>query len=544
MPGFVRLFAAIAATIAAVESHTPSHFNSTVDKESIPVMSHLLTTDLTFTHAIQVTTTSIHSDGNQLGLTGRIAQMDNCWRKLKKYTRVMMVDGVGESERVLTISKYCLRCTRGIPYNEYVLDLGSLSSDPAALKGASYSYINGMTNDARLLHEYYEIQQNEILGPEGIFNIPTLDRFVPPTEVGGKGNFYLTTIAHLEHHAEQLEYLVSVHKLPNLYLEVVATIRHIVVPQIASSSTSSSAPGVPCVYVSSSERSGCVEGVRRSTFLLAPWMIDQMRGSFNRLLYMPKAVPRSYKNPFCLNPELDWKTLEDRYLEGDVLQIDSLMTDVCLRELRRFAQEGTLFYDFKRSYFGAYLDEGVREFDWINILIDEFRERFPRVIGSMPLSTAWFYKYDSLESHAGGIGIHADQAAVNINIWLTEDDANLDKTSGGLVIYDTAPPREEVYDPEKFFVWNQDIMEGYRQNWLKEHGAKNITVPFKENRAAVFDSKRLHATDTYHFKPGYTNRRINLTLLFGDGRDQEGKTDEVEKMSNKVFKNMGATGGY
>ncbi|GMH78241.1 hypothetical protein TrLO_g3435 [Triparma laevis f. longispina] len=45
-------------------------------------------------------------------------------------------------------------------------------------------------------------------------------------------------------------------------------------------------------------------------------------------------------------------------------------------------------------------------------------------------------------------------------------------------------------------------------------------------------------------KPGYTNRQINLTLLFGDGRIQEGKTDEVEKMSNKHFKNMEATGGY
>ncbi|GMH65318.1 hypothetical protein TL16_g04168 [Triparma laevis f. inornata] len=508
------------------------------DVDFIPVLSTLLSSDLTLTQPIQVATTSIHPDGNQLGLGGRVAQRENCWNKLKKYTRIMMTDGVAQSERVLTISKYYLRCARGIPYNEYILELGALSDDPASLKAASYNYLNGLTTEAQTLHEYYDIQRKEISNPEtGIYEIPTLDRRVSPTRVGGKGNYYLTTIAHLEHHADQLEYLSFNNKLPSVYLEVVAAIRHVVVPQVARSNVNSAEPGVPCIYVSPRERVDCIDKVRQNTFLLAPWMIDLMRGTFNRLIYMPKALPRSYKNPFCLNPDLDYKTLEDRYLEGDVLQIDKLMTDVCLSELRRFAQEGTIFYDFKKSYFGAYLDEGVREFDWINILISEFRERFPRVIGDMNLSTAWFYKYDSLESHAGGIGIHADQAAVNINIWLTEEDANLDKSSGGLVIYDTAPPQDEVYDDEKFFVWNQDIMEGFREKWLNEHGAKNVTVPYKENRAAVFDSKRLHATDAYHFKLDYTKRRINLTLLFGDGRNQEGETSEVVKMSNRLYKN-------
>jgi hypothetical protein len=33
----------------------------------------------------------------------------------------------------------------------------------------------------------------------------------------------------------------------------------------------------------------------------------------------------------------------------------------------------------------------------------------------------------------------------------------------------------------------------------------------------LFDSKLIHRTDDMHFKPGYENRRVNVTLLYGKG---------------------------
>lgn len=39
-----------------------------------------------------------------------------------------------------------------------------------------------------------------------------------------------------------------------------------------------------------------------------------------------------------------------------------------------------------------------------------------------------------------GIAVHADSATVNLNFWLTPDEANLDPTSGGLVVYPKVPP--------------------------------------------------------------------------------------------------------
>lgn len=32
----------------------------------------------------------------------------------------------------------------------------------------------------------------------------------------------------------------------------------------------------------------------------------------------------------------------------------------------------------------------------------------------------------------------------------------------------------------------------------------------------MFDSDLFHATDDPHFRPGYLNRRINITLLYGN----------------------------
>lgn len=41
-----------------------------------------------------------------------------------------------------------------------------------------------------------------------------------------------------------------------------------------------------------------------------------------------------------------------------------------------------------------------------------------------------------------GIRVHADVASVNLNFWVTPDDANLDPSSGGLVVYPRVPPED------------------------------------------------------------------------------------------------------
>ena len=53
-------------------------------------------------------------------------------------------------------------------------------------------------------------------------------------------------------------------------------------------------------------------------------------------------------------------------------------------------------------------------------------------------------------------------------------------------------------------------------------GAQPITIPYRCNRAVIFDSDLFHETDVISFAEGYENRRINVTLLYG--RREHGAT--------------------
>jgi hypothetical protein len=114
------------------------------------------------------------------------------------------------------------------------------------------------------------------------------------------------------------------------------------------------------------------------------------------------------------------------------------------------------------------------------------------------------FKYDSRLS---GIAIHADFAAVNVNFWITPDEANLDPASGGLVVWDTPAP----------VGWNfakyNDVPAA--RDFLARAGARPVTVPYRANRAVIFESDLFHETDRIAFKDGYPDRRINITLLYG-----------------------------
>ena len=106
--------------------------------------------------------------------------------------------------------------------------------------------------------------------------------------------------------------------------------------------------------------------------------------------------------------------------------------------------------------------------------------------------------------------MHADDAAVNVNFWVTPNSANLDPDSGGLVLYHKAAPEDWPYDVN-YTGDDTDHIEKY----LEGQKSRKTIVPYAENRAIIFNSSLFHETDTIRFKPGYENRRISITLLFG-----------------------------
>ena len=108
-----------------------------------------------------------------------------------------------------------------------------------------------------------------------------------------------------------------------------------------------------------------------------------------------------------------------------------------------------------------------------------------------------------------GINIHADFALINLNFWITPDQYNNNKNSGGLKVYDTPAPLDWTFQK-----YNVNADEIYKL--LKKNKANCINIPYKYNRAVLFNSDYFHETDQIDFKDRYEARRINVTYLFGD----------------------------
>ena len=58
--------------------------------------------------------------------------------------------------------------------------------------------------------------------------------------------------------------------------------------------------------------------------------------------------------------------------------------------------------------------------------------------------------------------------------------------------------------------------EAAAKAFIAASGAKPIRVVHRANRAILFKSSLLHKTDDCRFAEGYLNKRINVSLLYGD----------------------------
>jgi len=198
--------------------------------------------------------------------------------------------------------------------------------------------------------------------------------------------------------------------------------------------------------------------------------------------------------------EANWTSADPK-----VVVIDDLLTLPALEGLRRFCWGSTIWNSiYSGGYLGAFPEDGFAP-TLLAQASEELRARFPAIFGQLPLKLWWAFKCDC---GAPGIGIHADFAAVNVNFWVTPDEANLDTESGGLRIWSVPAPRG--WDYQKYNA-NPDLI----REFLSRADARSVIVPYRANRAVIFDSNLFHETHRPRFKAGYLNRRINITLLYG-----------------------------
>ncbi len=239
---------------------------------------------------------------------------------------------------------------------------------------------------------------------------------------------------------------------------------------------------------------------------IEPSRLAGVAPSFNRLL---RCYPPARAAQHAVSQTLDVAAIETAYLakQPEVTFIDGLLTIEALESLRRFCWEATIWKkDYENGYSGAFLGDGFAS-PLLFQIAEELRLKFPKIFKQHRLTQAWAFKHDSTRR---GLNIHADAAAVNVNFWITPDEANLNPNTGGLVVYDKEAPKEW-----NFKEYNSDQNKPKILAWLKEVGAGAVRIPYRANRAIIFNSDLFHETDEIVFKDEYLSRRINITLLYG-----------------------------
>ena len=236
------------------------------------------------------------------------------------------------------------------------------------------------------------------------------------------------------------------------------------------------------------------------------------QGTYNRLLHRPAF---SDYDGAAINTALDaGKITQDYYTHSSGLTFfDNFLSTAALHALRNHLLESTIWFNVKRGgYLGAYLAEGLACPVLLKIA-NELPQKFPKIFKDYALKHVWAYKYDNLVQSAGspatGINVHADFAAVNVNFWITPSQSNMSEESGGLIVYDVEAPVSwdfETYNSDQALI---------RKEIQVKKGEASI-IPYLENRIVIFNSNLFHETDRYKFREGYENRRINVTMLFGD----------------------------
>jgi len=221
-------------------------------------------------------------------------------------------------------------------------------------------------------------------------------------------------------------------------------------------------------------------------------------------VYQTSHISKGY-----INPNKNWKNVEDEYFSSpkQIIYIDNFLSDQAVKELRKFCLISKIWVEEKRNkYIGSYSDKGFVSHVHLQIA-NELKNKLPNLFGKHRLGRFWAYKYDS--SLGQGINIHADFALINLNFWITPDEFNNNKTTGGLKVYEAPAPEDWTFQK-----YNLNAEEIYKL--LKKNKANCTNVPYKFNRAVLFNSDYFHETDKINFKDQYEARRINITYLFGD----------------------------
>jgi Flp pilus assembly protein TadD len=245
---------------------------------------------------------------------------------------------------------------------------------------------------------------------------------------------------------------------------------------------------------------------------LTQQQVELFAGYYDKILHYADA-PRVAGS--AINEALDWQYVQESYKASSVVYFDDFLSPEALEELRKFCLESTVFFrDSEAGFVGSYMSEGF-VCSLIYQVIADLKRNLSDILAGLPLNNMWVYRY---ASRGSGVKTHTGDGSVTINFWITPDEANLNPNGGsGLVMYDKEQPLD--WDWLKYNTYKDDPRVQARINEFLA-SANSLTIPYRCNRAVIFHSNLFHRSDPFHFHDSFENRRMNITMLFGQ-RGQE-----------------------
>ena len=178
-----------------------------------------------------------------------------------------------------------------------------------------------------------------------------------------------------------------------------------------------------------------------------------LRRGLNRAvhLYWP---PRSQSSALAPRTAAEWAAIEERFYQGGepldqgggacaahngIVVIDNLLSEATLAELLRWCEESTMWFTSRAGYVGAFHEDAFNAPLLLQVA-EELRTHLRPIVGDLPLRHMWAFKYSNRLDDwppEEGVPVHADMAAINVNLWLTP---RAESSSGGLTVFTKQAP--------------------------------------------------------------------------------------------------------
>jgi len=173
---------------------------------------------------------------------------------------------------------------------------------------------------------------------------------------------------------------------------------------------------------------------------------------------------------------------------------DNFFPDDLCKEMYRYMIELNSYHENYADYSAVNFFERLPAVDVIEKNVNELND--------LKYERAWSFIY---RNHARGVMPHADPSTLTFTVWITPDESILNHRENGLNIWTVDTPKEIPHQ-------DNGTMQERIFDLIKDR--EPVKIPYKYNRAILFESKYLHATDCVSMKHGIENQRVNYTFLF------------------------------